>query len=151
VVFPLLLRISFFLVRPLATGFAELLSDPAEQEIVKSLRGLALKIQRNSDQRVPVEYGNLRGSSYVEQNLKPGSGGSWEVGYTASYATYVHENLEMKWRGKPRRSGIGEYWGPHGESKFLEKAFNEEVDKLHMADNMKRFFKGGGIKTSLGS
>lgn len=43
------------------------------------------------------------------------------VGYTADYAIYVHENLEMKWKGRPRRSGIGHYWGPGSRrSKFLE-------------------------------
>jgi hypothetical protein len=41
------------------------------------------------------------------------------VGYSAPYAAYVHENVEMKWRGRPRRSGIGVYWGPRGQAKFL--------------------------------
>lgn len=44
------------------------------------------------------------------------------VGYTAAYAVFVHENIEMKWRGKPRRSGKGSYWDPagRGQAKFLE-------------------------------
>ncbi len=42
------------------------------------------------------------------------------VGYTAAYALWVHESVEMKWEGEERRSGIGEYWGPHGQAKFLE-------------------------------
>jgi hypothetical protein len=48
-----------------------------------------------------------------------------EVGYTAEYAAYVHENLEMKLKGEPRASGRGVYWGPKGESKFLEKTVRE--------------------------
>jgi hypothetical protein len=61
------------------------------------------------------------------------------VGYTASYALAVHENIEMKWRGFPRdRSvrkgkdniayygyssgeGKGLFWGPTGQAKFLEQ------------------------------
>jgi hypothetical protein len=45
---------------------------------------------------------------------------SVSVGYTARYAIFVHENMEMKLEGKPRPSGLGVYWGPAGSSKFLE-------------------------------
>lgn len=27
----------------------------------------------------------------------------------------------MKWRGLPRKSGLGVYWGPAGQAKFLEQ------------------------------
>jgi len=69
------------------------------------------------------------------------------VGYTASYAVYVHENVEMKWKGLPRSGevrmlsgaggertvttghakgkGKGFYWGPHGQAKFLEQPMRE--------------------------
>jgi len=62
------------------------------------------------------------------------------VGYTANYALYVHENIEMKWRGFPRNMSIrkgedgvaytgynqigkwrGLFWGPAGQAKFLEQ------------------------------
>lgn len=45
------------------------------------------------------------------------------VGYTAAYALWVHEAVEMKLRGLPRRgSGKGFYWDPQGQAqaKFLE-------------------------------
>ena len=45
------------------------------------------------------------------------------VGYTANYALYVHENIEMKGRGLPRRApSKGNYWDPagRGQAKFLE-------------------------------
>ncbi len=45
------------------------------------------------------------------------------IGYTANYALFVHENLEMKLKGQPRPSGLGVYWGPNGTSKFLEGPF----------------------------
>lgn len=144
------LRTAFTLVRPILIGSTHLISDNAEEEVVGGLRELCQKIQRNSDQRVPVEYGNLRASSFLEQDIKPGHGAAFEVGYTSNYAVYVHENLEMKWEGKPRRSGIGVYWGPRGENKFLEKAFNEEAGKLHMEDTLRRFFKSGGVEFKFG-
>lgn len=61
------------------------------------------------------------------------------VGYTAAYALWVHENVEMKWRGLPRDRSIrkdaagiarygykaqnkrGLFWGPQGQAKFLEQ------------------------------
>lgn len=64
------------------------------------------------------------------------------VGYTAAYAVYVHEDIEMKWKGLPRGAGFtkkdgvitfgsdlgagatgkGFYWDPQGQgqAKFLE-------------------------------
>lgn len=58
--------------------------------------------------------------------IKEGAGISGEpsviVGYTANYALYVHENIEMKGAGKPRANGKGNYWDPQGraQAKFLE-------------------------------
>lgn len=51
------------------------------------------------------------------------------VGYTSAVALFVHENREAKWKGKPRRSGIGVYWGPSlygpgfllGPARYLSK------------------------------
>jgi len=45
------------------------------------------------------------------------------VGYTASYALYVHENIEMKLKGKLRPKGRGKFWDPQGrgQAKFLEE------------------------------
>lgn len=50
------------------------------------------------------------------------------VGYTAKYAIYVHENIEMKWKGLPRRKpSKGNYWDPagRGQAKFLEQPARE--------------------------
>lgn len=45
------------------------------------------------------------------------------VGYTAEYAIYVHENIEMKLKGQPRPKNKGKYWDPQGrgQAKFLEE------------------------------
>lgn len=80
------------------------------------------------------------------------------VGYTASYALYVHENTEMKLKGLPRGQGFGRdsesgavvvppallktgkaggknrgfYWDPQGKAqpKFLETPLREKRDLL---------------------
>lgn len=52
------------------------------------------------------------------------------VGFTAAYALFVHENMEMRLAGQPRPSGLGVYWGPKGGPKFLEAPFRELKDVL---------------------
>ena len=58
------------------------------------------------------------------------------VGYTAAYALYVHENIEMKLRGqpRPRRLGMehGKYWGPQGQAqaKFLEQPARQYASQI---------------------
>mgnify|MGYP001562312082 CR=1 FL=1 len=90
----------------------------------KGVRTLAIKIERGSKLRVPREYGNLAASGY---HRKSQDSAGYEVGFTADYAVYVHENLEMKLKGKKRPSGKGVYWGPKGEARFLSKAIEEQI------------------------
>jgi len=53
------------------------------------------------------------------------------VGYTANYALYVHENIQMKLQGQPRPAGQpGVYWGPKGQAKFLEQPARTMRDEL---------------------
>lgn len=52
------------------------------------------------------------------------------VGYSARYAIYVHENLEQKLKGQPRPSGLGVYWGPSGQPKYLEGPFRRMAQEL---------------------
>ena len=61
------------------------------------------------------------------------------VGYTAAYAIFVHENMEVH-AGEPRRSGLGVYWGPAGAGpKFLEAPAREM--KSEIADIVKQAVK----------
>lgn len=55
------------------------------------------------------------------------------VGFTAAHALYVHEDMEAKWLGQPRKSGKGVYWGPslHGP-KFLERPARELAKDLRL-------------------
>jgi len=44
------------------------------------------------------------------------------VGFAQAYALFVHENRGEKLRGKKRpKPAKGTFWGPHGQSKYLEE------------------------------
>ncbi len=49
------------------------------------------------------------------------------VGYTAAYALFVHESVEMKLKGQKRpKPHKGSYWDPKGaQAKFLENPARE--------------------------
>ncbi len=89
-----------------------------------------LLVQARAMQRVPVEYGFLRASAFTQKINGLLITGSAEVGFHSAYALYVHENLEQKLKGEPRKSGLGVYWGPHGEPKFLESALRDSYDDI---------------------
>lgn len=72
----------------------------------------------------------LRALEKLERESKRENNGNVIVGFNASYALPVHENIEMKWRGLPRKGKHadgtrkkGDYWDPpgRGQSKFLEQ------------------------------
>lgn len=115
-------------------GAAELgrkLTGTLDETTERAMAGLlagGLVIQGESQRRVPVEYGNLRGSAYTRRAMDDPR--AVEVGYTAAYAIFVHENMEQKLKGEPRPSGLGEYWGPSGEPKYLENSAREKADDV---------------------
>jgi hypothetical protein len=95
------------------------------------LAGLAL--QADSQRVVPVEFGVLKASAFTRAE---GSGlkTTVTVGYTAAYAIFVHENVEMKLKGQERTPApphIGRYWDPagRGQAKFLEQPFRASVNR----------------------
>ena len=93
-----------------------------EGATVGGLLAGGLIIQGEAQRRVPVHYGKLRASAYTRKSPKRKE--AVEVGFSAAYALWVHENLQAKLRGQPRKDGIGVYWGPKGEPQFLLKAAN---------------------------
>jgi hypothetical protein len=87
-------------------------------QMMRGLKKAGLTLQRESQRLVPVDTGNLKASAFVRED-----GDSVVVGYTASYALYVHEAVGMVLRGVPRSHGKGRYWDPQGraQAKFLEE------------------------------
>lgn len=109
-----------------------------ERTLAGLLKG-GLIIQRDAQLHVPVEYGVLKQSAYT----RPGADKlSVEVGFSAAYAGYVHENLEMKLKGEPRPSGLGVYWGPRGEARFLANAVERTREKVLKAIQKDAEIKG---------
>lgn len=100
--------------------------EKIKEKRMAGMMAAGFMILGRSQRRVPVHIGKLRASGYVRKETE----NSVVIGYSAKYARAVHENLEMKWRGKPRRDGKGVYWGPAGESKFLEKPFQEGKQEI---------------------
>lgn len=87
-----------------------------------------LQIEATAIERAPHELGTLRGSSYTRRAMQGGK--AVEVGFGADYALAIHENTEQKLKGIPRPSGLGHYWGPQGQPKYLESAMIDEADAV---------------------
>lgn len=109
-----------------------------KQRTMKGLMEAGLGIERSAKRRVPVNTGNLKASGYTRQAPRSTENNPQvEVGFTAAYAVFVHENMEMKLKGQPRpRRGYnraqGNYWDPQGQAgpKFLQNAVSENADKI---------------------
>lgn len=77
------------------------------------------------------------------------------VGYTAAYALYVHEKIEMKLKGLPRPLSAtggyrGHYWDPQGmaQAKFLESPARMYKDRIiEIVVNTKK--KGASLAQAL--
>lgn len=85
-----------------------------------------------SDTMTPVDTSYLINSRYAPQITQSNGKTSGVVGYTAEYAAAVH-NMPGKLAGEPRKefgnagfgggTGVGNYWDPDAQPKFLEKGF----------------------------
>ena len=73
-------------------------------------------IEERSRARTPVATGALRDSAYTAAGETAASDPAVEVGYTAAYAAFVHEDLEARHET--------------GEAKFLERAVQESEDDV---------------------
>lgn len=115
----------------------------------KGLTRAALYLQAASQKLTPVDTGTLRASAFTRVT---GSGlaAKATVGYTAFYALFVHELVEMKLKGQPRPGGRGRFWDPQGkaQAKFLETPMRTEKDKLRqfIRDGIKAENKGFKVK-----
>jgi hypothetical protein len=120
------------------------------------LKTAGLYLQRASQLLVPVDLGVLKASAFTRAEGK-GFSTLVIVGYTAFYAMFVHENVEMKLKGLPRGafrfkddvdmienlektySNRGNYWDPagRGQAKFLEAPARDETRRKNMLNIVK--------------
>lgn len=128
------------------TGVQQIIANIAkaksnmEKGFVDGLKLAGLKLQRESQQLVPVNFGVLKSSAYTRAR---GQGFTTiiRVGYTAGYALFVHELVAMKLKGLPRPHKRGFYWDPagRGQAKFLEEPAKRLAPELRktILDSMK--------------
>lgn len=119
-----------------------------ERNAQTGMKRAGLFIQRESQRIVPVQTGNLRASAFTRA-LGQGANFSVVVGYTASYAIFVHENLSAahgrafnikhadkiaransRMRKGRARSRVYFRRGANQQAKFLEKPVRENTDKI---------------------
>lgn len=102
--------------------------DEKQAAIERGMKRGALIIFRQSQLFVPVDKGNLKGSGFVRVvgrgiNTRP------QIGYTANYAIFVHENLAAhhgenfnRFHADEIAAGTEKSRGPNQIAKFLENA-----------------------------
>ena len=97
----------------------------------RGIKLASLFLLRESQRLVPVDTGTLKASGFARTTGK-GYGTRGGVGYTAAYAIFVHENVEMKLKGQPRPGGRGRFWDPQGrgQAKFLEEPARRHAVKI---------------------
>lgn len=78
----------------------------------QALNRIGVIIKADSVKLTPVDTSNLRGSAYIDVDGTK----SVFIGYTASYAVFVHEDLEAIHKV--------------GEAKFLEKAVKMNKQRI---------------------
>lgn len=113
--------------------------------VARGLKLAGLVLQRESQLIVPVDTGNLKASAFTRASGK-GFDAVVNVGYTAAYAMYVHENVEMKLKGQPRRPPAkGNYWDPpgRGQAKFLEAPARNPATRAAMLAAARNEIKRG--------
>ena len=83
-----------------------------QHALTVGLKRAGLLLQRESQKIVPVDTGSLKNSSFTRSRGDDTVAVEVQVGYTAGYALYVHENLDARHKaGK--------------QAKFLEQPLRE--------------------------
>ena len=126
------------------TGFKGILERKHKEDArivlawIRGLKKAGLLLQRESMKLVPVDHGVLRGSAFTRV-IGVGSKTDVQVGYTASYAIYVHENLDAahgkQFNAKYRKEisqGLMRSRGPNQSAKFLEKPYKDQRIRADM-------------------
>jgi hypothetical protein len=117
--------------------------DEIGPQVELGLKTAGLYLQRESQLLVPVDFGILKASAFTRAFGK-GFDTVVIVGYTAFYAMFVHEMVEMKGRGLPRSApSKGNYWDPagRGQAKFLEAPARDEDRRKRMLNIVKNVCK----------
>ena len=115
--------------------------ESAENATARGIENAAMRIGEDAQARAPAEFGDLRGSMYVdidETNVIHDGGGlqtvTAEIGFSSKYAAAQHEHIEYnhpslaRQRRQARGGANDPYFNDAGEAKYLEKAVVQLVD-----------------------
>lgn len=91
-----------------------------KQRSAKGAMAAGRVIEKGARELVPELSGELRDSSFTRRSSRDPNGA--EVGFDAEYALKIHNDRDMRLKGKPRDGDRGVYWGPRGTSNFLKKS-----------------------------
>jgi hypothetical protein len=110
--------------------------------VERGLKKAGLQLQRWSQQIVPVDYGILKGSAFTRKTKGEGFNAEVQVGYTANYAIWVHENIDNAHGAKfnlkhaeelaehPTTGPYRHSRGPNQTAKFLENPAREHAQDI---------------------
>jgi hypothetical protein len=114
------------------------------KKVERGIKKACLRLQRESMELVPIQFGNLRASAFARVEVV-GTSIIGTVGYTADYALIVHENLNAahgkafnekyadkisKKKKSPAARKLYFRPGPNQQAKFLETPARELQDVL---------------------
>lgn len=119
-----------------------MIGDVKSVRIIRALYIASEQVLESAAVITPIDTSTLVNSRFIDFDSS-GNRITAKVGFSASYAAYVH-NAPGKLKGQPRahfgttRSGKqfgggteqGVYWGPGGEPQFLKKAFEQVKPRL---------------------
>ena len=131
----------------LVQQFSQVIASMSGPQAERTITEMLIQARQYSDELTPIDTGNLINSGY--RNVRPlPDGYEGTVGYTAKYAEWVHE-MPGTLKGQPREdfgrtsrysdfgpvipvafgggTGIGNYWDPNAEPKFLEKGRDKMI------------------------
>lgn len=102
--------------------------DAMRYALGRGLHDAAQKIGADSQDLVPIDTGDLKGSMNIEATGIGGASPEVEIAYGSVYALYQHENLNLSHPSRAR-GGLGPTapGTPGGSPKYLEHPFMEEV------------------------
>lgn len=128
------------------------LIDGLDKVALQGIMDAAVRLGTDAQARAPVEYGDLRGSLFIDINGRRFAdgqkGGGLEmgeqpepyaateavVGFSSPYAAAQHEHIEynhpsLARQARQRMGGVDDpYFSDAGEAKYLERPLNELID-----------------------
>ncbi|KMK17798.1 hypothetical protein ABW09_12185 [Pluralibacter gergoviae] len=110
-------------IREAKANLNRIVGDIQGRKMVRAIKSALLIIAPEAAAGTPIGATSTLINSQFQEVMVNGTRITGRIGYSANYAVYVHEAKgTLKGKPRPASQGGGNYWDPHGEPKFLEKA-----------------------------